>query len=292
MFTLMKYEFKRTYKQFILYISITAAALITALLLKMFSVVYDVLSTINNSPTLLYLVGLNSPLNTFSYKNAIMVILILLIPFLYFFCLTKAASAFWHDYTYGNTLYFYSMPVSRIEYWLSKVLTHYVYILTYFAVTWGLSLVIALRDGTTKVKTTVTINSINRMFIAVFMTTLLFFSISVFLGSVLNKCYRKRIINLLYGLMVLLTVLPNMINGLLSFILGLISSTGSQLTVANPLTDIFLMIRRYIPLYYSNPWVTQHYGISKYILIIQVMISIILLGVSAIVYSRKNLVVD
>ncbi|MDO5381188.1 MAG: hypothetical protein Q4F06_00495 [Eubacteriales bacterium] len=90
----------------------------------------------------------------------------------------------------------------------------------------------------------------------------------------------------------MLTVLPNMINGLLSFILGLISSTGSQLTVANPLTDIFLMIRRYIPLYYSNPWVTQHYGISKYILIIQVMISIILLGVSAIVYSRKNLVVD
>lgn len=272
---------------------ISLALIVLTFTIKKFYNVDILINSINASPTTQFFLGFDSSIPSFNSRNSVMLALLIILPFFYYYCMVRTANSFWHDYRYGNTFYFYSMPISRIEYWISKSLTNFIEYLLYIGVIWSVFIGISLTDCTTKVKRMVAVKSVNRIMIAVSLTCFLFFSIGVLLGSIINYYQRKHLLNFIYILSIIITILPNLINGTISFILEIVSYEEYSIdSVVNPLSDIFSSLRNFIPFYYSNPWVTQHYGINIYIALFQTLLSLFLIGFSIIFYSRKNLVKD
>lgn len=290
MITLTLYEFKKSIKYYLSVLIITIVTFLILLLIDKFGA-ESIYNYINHTPTLFYLLGFENTTLTHTSITLIMIFLLIISPLIYFSFFWKTANSFWEDYYCGSAQFFYSMPISRMEYWFSKALVHIGYLFVYFILLWGICLTTALSDAKTQLARTIAVNQTNRFLLGILTTSLLFFTIGLFLGSVKNYINKYTILKIC-PILVLLTMLPNIINCIVHFTLASIDSeinTVEAITMLAPLTGFLKKIN---PIYYGNPCVTRFYGMNVIASATIIIISLLLTASAIIIYSKKNLFTD
>lgn len=249
--------------------------------------IVEIIQIINGSKFLSAFIGINEPIDSLTFKEAIFSAITILNFFIIHISFSNSMATISREKRMGTLCFLISHKVSRIKLFLTKLCIIIIATSIQLLVWWLVIRRISL-NGVTDVDFFVeTISEdVANVMLSITLINLFFITAGFFLGSIFSFTKKEASFHsrCLMFLLVFFAILPNFINALLA----LLNVDNIVIIKKNIFIKIISVFQKFNPLYICYPFTTCE-NVSIALIVSLILISCVLLLMSGFIYCKKRI---